>query len=62
MTALRQKAALLVILILIASTILTKPAERGNALSFSTPSHYSNINTSYHPVHLITCPPPPFEC
>lgn len=62
MYALRQKGALLIIVILISSMLLaTKYGERGSIFSIGA-SSYSNVSMTYHTIPLRTCPPPPFEC
>lgn len=62
MHVVRQKFVLLVILILIASMMLTtRYGERGSIFSTAV-SSYSSVSTLYHEIPLRTCPPPPFEC
>lgn len=59
----RQKAAFLIVLVFILSTIfnsiLIKYVERGNAFSIQYPAHTGIIMPYQHPKF---CPPPPFDC
>lgn len=59
----RQRAAFLIVLVFILSTIfnsiLIKYNERGNAFSIQPPVH-TGVSMPYQ--HPQFCPPPPFDC